>query len=155
MPSSEAYPRALATAKKTVELHYQSSEAHASLAFVLFFGMWDVATPEREYQRAIELNPNNAVAHHWYSSYLSTLRRFPEALAEIERAEALDPDSKSILADKRRNLFLEDAAVRIASAVCCVGCRHCHLLEPKSAIEVAAIVTLETKISLPTIDKVS
>ena len=41
MPSSEAYPRALAAAKKAVELDDQSSEAHASLAFVSFFGMWD------------------------------------------------------------------------------------------------------------------
>jgi DNA-binding winged helix-turn-helix (wHTH) protein/Tfp pilus assembly protein PilF len=100
MPSSEAYPRALAAAKRAVELDPQSSEAHASLAFVSFFGMWDIATADREFRRAIELNPSNATAHHWYATYLLCLRRFPESLVEIERAQALDPASKSVLADK-------------------------------------------------------
>ena len=100
MPPTEAYPRALAAAKKAVELDDQSSEAHASLAFALFYGMWDVANADREFRRAIELDPNNAIGHHWYATYLMTLRRFPESLTEIERAEALDPSSTSILADK-------------------------------------------------------
>lgn len=100
MPASEAYPRAFAAAKKAVELDEQSSEAHASLAFVSFFGMWDVATAGREFQRAIELDPNNGLAHHWYATYLICLRRDREALAEIERARSLDPSSSSILADK-------------------------------------------------------
>jgi DNA-binding winged helix-turn-helix (wHTH) protein/tetratricopeptide (TPR) repeat protein len=105
MPASEAYPRALAAAKKAVELDDHSSEAHASLAFVSFWGMWDIATADREFRRAIELNPNNAIAHHWYATYLECLRRYPESLAEIERAQALDPASKSVLADKGVLLF--------------------------------------------------
>jgi DNA-binding winged helix-turn-helix (wHTH) protein/Tfp pilus assembly protein PilF len=105
MPASEAYPRALAASKKAVELDPQSSEAHASLAFASFYGMWDAATADREFRRAIELNPNNAIAHHWYATYLSSLRRYSEALAEIERAQALDPASKSVLADKGNILF--------------------------------------------------
>jgi tetratricopeptide (TPR) repeat protein len=105
MPASEAYPRALAAAKKAVELDGQSSDAHASLAFVSFWGMWDVPTADREFRRALELNPNNAVAHHWYATYLECLRRYPESLAEIERAQALDPASKSVLADKGVLLF--------------------------------------------------
>lgn len=105
MPSSEAYPRALAAAKKAVELDAQSSEAHASLAFVSFFGMWDVTTADREFRRAIELDPNNAVAHHWYATYLMCLNRYPESLAELERARELDPASKSVLADKGMLLF--------------------------------------------------
>lgn len=105
MPSAEAYPRALAAAKKAVELDPQSSEAHASLAFVFFYGMWDAATADREFRRAIELNPNNGIAHHWYATYLACLRHFPESLAEIERAQALDPASKSVLADKGILLF--------------------------------------------------
>jgi len=100
MPSSEAYPRALAAAKKAVELDDQSSEAHASLAYVSFFGMWDFATGEREFRRAIDLNPNNAVSHHWYANALLALRRYPEALTEIDRAQTLDPSSSAILADK-------------------------------------------------------
>jgi len=106
MPATEAYPRALAAAKKAVELDDQSSAAHASLAFVLFFGMWDVANAELEFRRAIDLDPNSAVAHHWYANYLVTVRRLPESLTEIERAQALDPASTSILADKGNILFL-------------------------------------------------
>jgi tetratricopeptide (TPR) repeat protein len=105
MPSNEAYPRALAAAKKAVELDDQSSEAHASLAFVSFFGMWDIATGEREFRRAIDLNPNNATSHHWYANALFAMHRMPEALAEIDRAQALDPASTSILADKGNILF--------------------------------------------------
>jgi tetratricopeptide (TPR) repeat protein len=100
MPSSEAYPRALAAAKKAVELDDQSSDAHASLAFVSFFGMWDLATGEREFRRAIDLNPKSASSHQWYANALLALHRFPEALEEIGRAQALDPSSSAILADK-------------------------------------------------------
>lgn len=105
MPASEAYPRALAAAQKAVELDAQSSQAHASLAFVSFYGTWNVATAGREFQRSIELDPNNGVAHHWYATYLMSLRRYSESLVEIERAQALDPTSNSILADKAMILF--------------------------------------------------
>lgn len=100
MPSSEAYPRALAAAKKAVELDDRSSAAHASLAFVSFFGMWDAGTADEEFRRAIDLDPNNANAHHWYATFLQAVRRFDQSLSEIDRAQALDPNSSSILADK-------------------------------------------------------
>jgi DNA-binding winged helix-turn-helix (wHTH) protein/tetratricopeptide (TPR) repeat protein len=100
MPASEAYPRALAAAKRAVELDDHSSEAHASLAFALFYGNWDAAGADHEFRRAIELNPNSSVAHHWYATYLGSLGRNTEALAEIQRAQALDPASKSTLADE-------------------------------------------------------
>jgi Tfp pilus assembly protein PilF len=105
MPAAEAYPRALAAAKKAVELDDRSSAAHASLAFVLFYGKWDVANAEAEFRRAIDLDSNNAVAHHWYANYLMTLHRLPESVTEIERAQALDPSSASILADKANILI--------------------------------------------------
>jgi DNA-binding winged helix-turn-helix (wHTH) protein/Tfp pilus assembly protein PilF len=105
MKSSEAYPRALAAARKAVELDDKSSQAHASLAYVSFWGMWDAAAADREFRRAIELDPNNANAHHWYSPVLGTMGRYPEALTEIERARALDPTSKSVLADKGIMLY--------------------------------------------------
>jgi len=105
MPAAEAFPRALAAAKKAVELDPLSSEAHASFAFAAFFGTGDVATADREFRRAIDLNPNNAVAHHWYATYLQCLRRYHESLAEIGRAQALEPSSKSVLADKGNILF--------------------------------------------------
>src|SRR5579863_9573150 len=100
MPATEAYPRALAAAKKAVELDDHSSAAHASLAFVSFYGMWDAGTADEEFRRAIDLDPNNANAHHWYATYLQAMRRSDESLNEIDRAQALDPNSSSILADK-------------------------------------------------------
>jgi DNA-binding winged helix-turn-helix (wHTH) protein/Tfp pilus assembly protein PilF len=97
---SEAFFKAFAAAKKAVELDPQSSEAHASLAFVTFFGMWDATDAEREFRRAIELDPNNAKAHHWYATFLHTMNRHNQALTEIEIARKLTPDAPSILADK-------------------------------------------------------
>ena len=100
MPANEAYPRALAAAKKAVELDDRSSAAHASLAFVSFYGMWDAGTADEEFRRAIDLDPNNANAHHWFATYLQAVRRFDESVNEIDRAQTLDPNSSSILADK-------------------------------------------------------
>jgi DNA-binding winged helix-turn-helix (wHTH) protein/Tfp pilus assembly protein PilF len=105
MPANEAYFKAFAAAKKAVELDPQSSEAHASLAFVTFFGMWDSADAEREFRRAVQLDPNNAKAHHWYATFLNALGRHEEALTEIELARKLAPDSPSILADKGELLW--------------------------------------------------
>ena len=106
MPASEAYPRALSAALKAVELDDQSSEAHASVAFASFWGKWDFVTADREFQRAIELDSSNAVAHHWYATFLAMTGRSSEALTEIDRAQALDPASTSILADKGDLLLL-------------------------------------------------
>jgi DNA-binding winged helix-turn-helix (wHTH) protein/Tfp pilus assembly protein PilF len=100
MKGSDAYPRALAASRKAVELDDHSSQAHASFAFASFWGQWDVETADREFRRAVDLDPKNATAHHWYATYLAQVGRYSEALTEIERAQATDPTSKSILADK-------------------------------------------------------
>jgi len=105
MPGNEAYFKAFAAARKAVELDPQSSEAHASLAFVTFFGMWDSVESEKEFRRAIELDPNDVKAHHWYATFLHALNRHEEALTEIELARKLAPDSPSILADKGELLW--------------------------------------------------
>ncbi len=106
LPAAEAYSRALAAAKKAVELDDSSSEAHASLGFVAYNGMWDAATADREFRRAIELNPKNSSAHLWYATMLASLGRYPQALREIESAQALDPTSRAVLADKGRILWV-------------------------------------------------
>jgi DNA-binding winged helix-turn-helix (wHTH) protein/Tfp pilus assembly protein PilF len=106
MPANEAYPRALAAARRAVALDDRSSEAHATLAFALFYGMWDAAGAEREFRRAIELNPSDAVARHWYATFLATIDRRSQSLIEIEQAQKLDPTSKAILADKGDLLWL-------------------------------------------------
>lgn len=100
MPPQEAFPRARAAASKAVELDPNSAEGHNSLAFATFWGFFDAATADREFKRAIELDPTLARAHHWYATFLIEIGRNQEALAEIERARQLDPSSTPILADK-------------------------------------------------------
>ncbi len=105
MPPGEAYPRALAAAKKAVELDDNSAEAHNSLAFVTFYWTWDAATAEQEFKRAIGLNPDYVAAHHWYATFLMANGRCPEAVAEIEKARKLDPSSTPIMADRGYILY--------------------------------------------------
>jgi DNA-binding winged helix-turn-helix (wHTH) protein/tetratricopeptide (TPR) repeat protein len=100
MPPNDAYFKGFVAAKKAVDLAPQSSEAHAALAFVTFWGLWDAPAAGKEFQRAIELDPNNTNAHHWYATSLHTMGLNDEALREIEIARKLDPNSPSILADK-------------------------------------------------------
>src|ERR1700735_2849150 len=75
MPASEAYPRAMAAAKRAIALDDSLSGAHSSLAFVDFYWSWDVAGAQREFQRAIELDENSVLAHHWYATFLLALGR--------------------------------------------------------------------------------
>ena len=91
MPWKEAYPRAKGAATKALELDETLAEAHTSLAVIKGDYEWDWLGAEREFKRAIELNPNYATAHHWYSDYLGIMGRHEEAIAEIKRAQQLDP----------------------------------------------------------------
>ena len=81
------------------------AEAHSSLGFALFYGYLDLKGGEREFKRAVELNPNYAEAHHWYGTALMTLDRPAEASEELARARELEPSSRSILADQGLALF--------------------------------------------------
>jgi Tfp pilus assembly protein PilF len=105
MPASEAYPRAQAAAQRAIALDDSLSGAHSALGFVDFYWSWDAAAAQREFVRALTLDPNSAVAHYWYGTFLLHLGRFSESLEEIEKAQKLDPNSKSILADKGLVLF--------------------------------------------------
>jgi tetratricopeptide (TPR) repeat protein len=98
-PPTEFMPKARTAALKALELDESLSEAHTSLALIVENYDWDWQTAEKEYRRAIELNPNNATAHHWYAEYLTWLGRFDEALRESERARQLDPLSLVIAVD--------------------------------------------------------
>ena len=100
MPPEEAFPRALAAAQKAVELDDTSAGAHTSLAFATYYWNWDAVTAEREFKRALDLDPNFVQGHHWYATFLLTSGRFPEALDQIEQARKLDPSSTTIQADK-------------------------------------------------------
>ena len=87
----ETYPRAKAAAIKAVELDDTLAEAHISLAMSTDMFVWDWEAAEREYKRGIELNPGYATGHHWYAEHLSETGRNDEAIAEIRKAESLDP----------------------------------------------------------------
>ena len=87
----ESYPKAKAAAIKALELDDTLGEAHTSLAYSLMNYDWDWRSAEREYQRAIQLDPNYATAHQWYAECLSMLGRHSEAIAEIKKAHELDP----------------------------------------------------------------
>jgi tetratricopeptide (TPR) repeat protein len=105
MPATEAYPRAQAAAKRAIALDDSLSGAHSSLAFVDFYWSWDVAGAQREFERALELDPKSVLAHHWYATFLLALGRLPESLQEIDKAQQLDPMSAAILSDKGLILF--------------------------------------------------
>jgi DNA-binding winged helix-turn-helix (wHTH) protein/TolB-like protein/Flp pilus assembly protein TadD len=101
----ENYQRAKAAAIRALELDETLAEAHASLALAKVDADHDAAGAEREYKRAIELNPNYATAHHWYSDFLAAMDRQDEAMAEIKRAIELDPLSLVINVTMGERLF--------------------------------------------------
>ena len=109
MTSKEAYPKAKAAAIKALELDSALGEAHNSLAFVLDGFDWDFDAAGKEFHRGIELNPGYATAHHWYAWHLSLLGRYDEAIAEMKKAENLDPLSLIINADLAELLVLAHA----------------------------------------------
>lgn len=90
-PVSEAAPKAREAASRAIELDPNLAEAHASLANIRMTFNKDFAGAEKEFQQAIQLNPNYPTAHHWYALLLGSLRRFDEAKKEILRAQQLDP----------------------------------------------------------------
>ena len=99
LPPKEAFPRAEAAATKALEMDDTLAEAHTSLGFVKMAYDGDWTGAEREFRRAIELNPNYATAHQWYASYLVMMSRFDESITEMKRAQTLDPLSRIINAN--------------------------------------------------------
>jgi tetratricopeptide (TPR) repeat protein len=91
LPPREAVPRAKEAAGKALALDDTLSEPHAALAYAKTYYDWDWPGAEREFRRAIELNPNYATARHWYSLYLGATRRLDEAIIEAKRAQEADP----------------------------------------------------------------
>ena len=95
----EASAKARTAALKAVALDDYSAEPHTSLAGIDVFE-WNWPDAEKEFQRALALNPNYALAHHWRGNlYLSPLGRHTEAIAELKRAQELDPLSLIVQTD--------------------------------------------------------
>jgi eukaryotic-like serine/threonine-protein kinase len=97
LPPSEAGPKAKAAAMKALELDDSLGEAHAALARAQYYFGWDWPSAEREFKRAVELNPNSAISHQGYSELLLARARFDESIAEAMRALELDPLSPQIV----------------------------------------------------------
>jgi len=91
IPPREGFPRARAAALKALELDESSAQAHLALAAIKFYFDWDWTGAEKEFRRALELNPNLPEAHAHYGWYLHVFGRFEEGLAEGKRAVELDP----------------------------------------------------------------
>jgi serine/threonine-protein kinase len=95
LPPREGMPKAKENALKALELDPNLAQAHAELAAIHFYGDWDWAGAEKEFRRALELNPGDADSHRYYSFFLAAVGRANEALAESAKAQELDPFSIS------------------------------------------------------------
>jgi TolB-like protein/DNA-binding winged helix-turn-helix (wHTH) protein/Flp pilus assembly protein TadD len=104
-PLDEIVPQARAAALKALDLDEKLAEAHASLALIAQNYDWDWQTADKEFRRAIVLDPNYATGHHWYAEHLALLGRFAEAFPEMRRARQLDPLSLIIRADNAAFLY--------------------------------------------------
>jgi TolB-like protein/Flp pilus assembly protein TadD len=98
IPPREGFPRARAAALKALELDESSAQAHLALAAIKLYFDWDWTGAEKEFRRALELNPNLPEAHAHYGWYLQLFGGFEEGLAEGKRAAELDPLSPTYTA---------------------------------------------------------
>jgi len=117
IPRKELYPKARAAVNKALEIDNRLAEVHTSLASILMLREWDWVNSAKEFKLALELNPNYATAHHWYSQWFLDMGRLEEALQTISRAAELDPVSQAILKDKGLTLYYNrqyDEAIEMA-----------------------------------------
>jgi TolB-like protein/DNA-binding winged helix-turn-helix (wHTH) protein len=105
IPADEALTRGKAAAAKALELDDGLASAHYALATAHTWYDWDWQSAEREFRRALELDPNDALGRNWHGGYLSLRRRHQEAVAEHERARDLDPLSLIVNANLARALY--------------------------------------------------
>jgi eukaryotic-like serine/threonine-protein kinase len=96
LPAEEYIPKTEIAAKKALELDATLAEPHAALGLLRHTYQWDWEGAEKEFKRALELDPNYPTTHHWYCICLREQAKFEEALSEIKRAQELDPLSPII-----------------------------------------------------------
>src|SRR6267142_2293261 len=106
-PTSETIPQSKVYAERALTIDGQLAEAHATLGMVNEYS-WRWGEAEKEFKRAIELNPNYPTAYHWYSIFLKNVGRNDEAAAMIKRAQALDPLSSIIAVNISRLYQLQN-----------------------------------------------
>ncbi|MBY0494238.1 MAG: tetratricopeptide repeat protein [Cyanobacteria bacterium] len=156
-PDGNVWPRAKAAAERALALDSGLAEAHAALAHVKYSYEWDWAGAETEFKRALELDGNDATAHQWYAEYLSLLGRTPEAVREIERALALDPQSLIINAEqgvpyaqarqcaRAEELFLKALEMEPAFPATQYYLARCYQQDRRDNEAIALYQTLESK----------
>ncbi len=105
MPAADAYPKALAAARRALRLDPDSSRAYAALAFNAFYWKRDLKASMEMFAKALEIDPNNASANAWYALIVMQDRQFGTALSAIARAEKLLPQAPEIKANKALILF--------------------------------------------------
>jgi TolB-like protein len=91
LPAGEASRKAKIAAQRALQINERLAEAHAALAYGMQFYEWNWLEIEKEYKRALELDPNYVTAHHWYALFLTAMARFEEALTHMRCALELDP----------------------------------------------------------------
>ena len=105
-PPKQVMPQAELAAMKAIDKDDELAAAHAALASIKLHYEWDWLQTEKQYKRAIELDPSLAQAHSWYAVYLWVMKRFDEALAESRRAQELEPTSLPIRLGVARSLTM-------------------------------------------------
>lgn len=95
-PAADVYPKALSAARKAIALDERSADAHAAYGWASLWYESNWPQSEREFERALVLNPNNAVAHNWHGTTVLTRGRYDEVIDESRRGAALDPLSPGI-----------------------------------------------------------
>lgn len=107
VPTQESLPKAKAHAERALALDNGLGEAHATLGLIAQYS-WDWTESEKQFKRAIEINPNYATAYHWYSIRLRQMGRYDESVPIIMRAQELDPVSSVIAVNVARTYHLLD-----------------------------------------------
>jgi len=115
----DTWPKARAAAEKALGIDEGLAEAHTSLASVKYIYDWDWTGAEREFKRALEINSSSADARTWYADFLMAMGRNDEAIAQIERARELDP--QSIIVQMYAGGFILSFAREYAEAIQKVG----------------------------------
>jgi len=105
MPPNEAYPRAIAAAERAIALEPGNGGAYAALGFTTFYWKKDFPKSRELFEHAIRLDPNAAQTHHWYALTLMVTGETVLPLAEIGKAQELNPESRAIVANKALILF--------------------------------------------------
>jgi DNA-binding winged helix-turn-helix (wHTH) protein/TolB-like protein/Flp pilus assembly protein TadD len=105
-PAQRAYPNAKAAALKALELDSSLAEAHSSQGMIAFYYGWNWDEAEQEFRRSLAINPDYATTHTWYAVSLVALGRNEEALAQVRKAEELDPMSLIINTEVGRVFYL-------------------------------------------------